>query len=690
MTNTESVKAFLQKSRRPMHFADIAKALGLTHAQARSLKKSLRILVLEGEVVRLQRGQYALPMPVEILTGILDAHEDGFGFVILDKPGERDVFVPARDSMDAMDGDRVSVRITESRRRAGRIVKVISRGLKRISGTLQPSPTGPVVMPRRRSVGPIAISDKSAISIAPGERVLVEITSHQPLSGKLIRELPAPETPAQEIEAIIDEQGLPKRFPHEAKVEAANLKGSALGQRTDLRHLITCTIDGERARDFDDAVSIESAKDGYTLYVHIADVGHYVTWGCALDQEALRRGTSTYFPDRVIPMLPKELSEDLCSLKPNEDRPTITVQMAFTPQGSRKGVKLYESLIHSNARMTYTSVAKVIVEQDPKEREKYAHLTESLDMMSDLAHALRDRRLKRGSLDFDLPEPEVVLDIQGNPEGILKAARNFAHMLIEEFMIAANEAVAQFLFDKGIPSMYRIHEEPDAEKIEQLLEMARVPAKRGRVPKADDISKLLATLKGKPYEEAVNYMVLKSLKQARYSMENYGHFGLASKCYTHFTSPIRRYPDLVVHRILREVLTEKRLSTERIEELKSILPDMAAESSRLERVSEAAERDAVNVFRMWFMMDKVGEQFTGRVSGLSPFSLRIRLDEYFVEGTIPLSTIKGDVYVFDARSATLKGRRTGKTFSIGSPVNVSIDKVNIKDRELLMGLVKAG
>jgi ribonuclease R len=448
------------------------------------------------------------------------------------------------------------------------------------------------------------------------------------------------------------------------------------------------TIDGERAKDFDDAISIKRTDDGYRLWVHIADVGFFVGWDSLIDKEARKRGTSVYFPDRVIPMLPKELSEDLCSLRPKVERMAFTVEMDFDMHGERTDTRFYPSIINSNERMTYTSVKKILVDEDRKERQKYNYLLQDFEMMGELCNILKSRRLKRGSLDFDLPEPEVLLDIQGNPENIIRAERNFAHMIIEEFMIAANEAVAGHLEALNIPSLYRIHEEPDPMKLEGIMKIIsslRI-LKKTKTITPKDFSDLIKQIQGTPEEEIINHMILRSLKQAKYSPINVGHFGLASESYTHFTSPIRRYPDLVVHRILREVLTKKHLGDKRIKDLESLLPDIAFHSSRMERQADEAERAVLSAMRVWFMRDKVGEEFEGKVVSVTPYGLKIRLKDYYVEGFLHVSYMTDDFYQYDEKSLSLHGVHRKKRFTIGKELKVRIDRVDMEEREIVLGI----
>jgi ribonuclease R len=372
--------------------------------------------------------------------------------------------------------------------------------------------------------------------------------------------------------------------------------------------------------------------------------------------------------------------------------------MDFDRTGKMLDSRFYPSLIKSNERMTYTSVRKILVDEDPKERKKYDYLLHEFDLMGELCGLLRQRRIERGSLDFDLPEPEVLLDLQGRPEAILRAERNFAHLIIEEFMIAANEAVAEHLLKLGVPSLYRIHEEPDPDRVEDVMKFAGHYVRMGKKPGPKSYYKVLRAVQGRPEEEAITYMVLRSLKQARYSPENVGHFGLASKCYTHFTSPIRRYPDLVVHRILREVLKRKQLSDKRIKELERVLPEISLNSSRRERTADESERQVTDAMRAWFMKDKVGDEFEARVVGITPYGIRIRLNDYYIDGTVRVSYMTDDYYRYDERTLTLKGRHTERTltlkgrhtkkaFKIGQKLGVRLDRVDLEEREMMFGLV---
>lgn len=700
MVNRETVLSFFrEKTMRPLCFRDVVFLMELNHKEAGTLKRILRTMVRSGDLVLTRKGLYGPAEDMNLASGYFDSHRDGYGFVIMEKPGQRDLFIPARATMGAMNNDRVLARVENWQKREGQIIRILERAYTKIAGKFEVTRTALYVRPKDKSIHfDLSISPKDRGGAKNGEMVIAEIISYPPERkspiGRVVKILGKPEDPKAEVEAIIDEFNLPRRFPRVVHEEAMLLfqrKTEGIGLRTqkrkDLRSLPTVTIDGERAKDFDDAVSITISKHGYTLYVHIADVGFYINWNSAIDIEARSRGTSVYFPDRVLPMLPKELSEDLCSLKPKIDRLAFTVEMDFDRNGNRLDSKFYPSVIISDERMTYTSVKKILIDNDKHEREKYDYLLHDFELMGELCSILRNRRLERGSLDFDLPEPEVLLDLKGRPEAILSAERNYAHMIIEEFMIAANEAVAEYLESLGIPTLYRIHEEPDPSKFEDIGKVIKSFCKIKHPLKAKDFPEILKGIKGKPEEEIINYIILRSLKQARYSHINVGHFGLASKCYAHFTSPIRRYPDLIVHRILREVLNKKQLSEKRIQELNKALPDIAFHSSRMERFADKAEMKVVDAMRVWFMKDKVGDEFNAKVVTITPYGLKVRLKDFFVEGSLHVSYMTDDYYQFNEHLMKLVGRHTKRSFTIGKELKVRIDRVDMEEREIILDIV---
>jgi ribonuclease R len=718
MVTKKLIAEFLkEKVTRPLSFREIVYSLNLSPSERRSLKRILREMLRNGDIVKTRKNLYGPASEMSLVTGYLELHKEGYGFVISEKPGEKDIFIPARATLGAMDNDRVVARIENPAKRDGRIIRILERSHTRVVGMFEASRTGLYVRPKNKSAPfDFSIAPKDRGKAGNGDNVIAEIVSYptdarQP-TARIIKILKKPGHPKEEIEGIIEEFNLQRKFPHTILEEAGDLyseipagpplapfyptrrgeaKGSGEGvhmKRKDLRHLPTVTIDGERAKDFDDAVSVQKEDNRYRLWVHIADVGHFVGWNTAIDLEARKRGTSVYFPDRVIPMLPKELSEDLCSLKPKVERLAFTVELEFDKNGKRLVSSLYPSIIVSNERMTYTSVTKILIDEDPREREKYNDLLHNFEIMAELCNILKEKRIRRGSLDFDLPEPEVLLDMQGKPEAIVKAERNFAHMIIEEFMIAANETVAEYLESHEVPGLYRIHEEPEAVKIQEMIKVINALdiMKRRRTIKARNLSDLIKQVRDLPQGEFINLIILRSMKQARYSVLNVGHFGLASKCYTHFTSPIRRYPDLVIHRIIREVLSKKYPDSKRIQELQEILPEIAFHSSRMERQSDDAERAVLNAMRVWFMKDKTGEELEGTVVSVTPHGLKILLKDYYVEGFLHISYMTDDFYRYNEKNMSLYGIHGKRRFSLGKELTVRIDRVDLEEREIILGI----
>lgn len=694
--NSEKILEFIKHSGRPVNFKEISDALYLKSSERKKLKKILKSLVDEGKVIRNRKGLYLTVTEAKLITGFFEAHKEGYGFVIPDSPKETDIFIPPHATMGAMHGDRVVARIEQRRKREGRIIRILERATKKVVGVIEKS--GPIlyIQPRKRAIHQQILLSPDSPKPKQGDIVLAEIidykTGNAPLVAKILKTFEKPKFPKEDIEILIYEYDLPKKFPPSVITSAKEISNKGISNRNiknrvDLRDLPTVTIDGESAKDFDDAVSIMKTKKGFKLWVHIADVSHYVKWDSSLDIEARQRGTSVYFPDRVIPMLPPELSENICSLLPKTPRLTFTVEMHFDKAGERKESTFYPSIIKTMERMTYTSVKKILIDRDKEEIKRYKPLVPHFENMAELCEILKNKRKQRGSLDFDLPEPEVLLDIKGDPQAIVKAERNIAHFVIEEFMIAANEAVAEFLYSHKIPSLYRIHEEPETNKIQYLTKIIKNLGLLKEDLKPKQFPEFIELIKGTPYEEIVNYLILRSLKQARYSPENVGHFGLASECYTHFTSPIRRYPDLIVHRILKEFLQKGKISKERIKELEKILPDIAIHSSRMERRADSIERDSIQIMRVWFMKDKLGEDFYGRVTMVTPEGLRVRLDDFYIEGFLHLSHMVDDFYQFDEKRYCLVGLKKKRKFTIGTQLKVKVSKVSIEDREILFDLL---
>ncbi len=463
-----------------------------------------------------------------------------------------------------------------------------------------------------------------------------------------------------------------------------------LAGREDLRDLPFVTIDGETAKDFDDAVCLRQERGGVRLWVAIADVGHYVPEGSAIDREAYERGTSVYFPGQAIPMLPERLSNGICSLNPKVDRLVMTAEMLFDQQARRVESRFYPAVIRSRARLTYTEVSDMIVRSDREVIDRYGELYPQLQQMGEFAGRLTAMRRRRGSLDFDLPEAEILLDLRGRPENIVRAERNLAHRLIEEFMLAANEAVAAFLAQRKAPFLYRIHEPPDLEKLQALQQFVahfNYGLELGPVVDPGALQKLLAEVAGRPEERMINQVLLRSMKQARYAPENVGHFGLAADLYCHFTSPIRRYPDLVVHRVLREVLQKEKLSPGRSQQLQQSLPETGDQSSQRERRAMEAEREIITLKKCQFMAERVGEEFAGFVSGVQPFGFFVELEEYFVEGLVHISSLGDDFYHYEEDLHRLVGQFRRRIFQIGQEVRVSVKSVNLERREIDFVLV---
>lgn len=645
------------------------------------------------------KEQYSKPF-----SGNLSVHRDGYGFVTPDEAGE-DVFIPARYLRENLHGDRVEVESQSNKgrggKREGRITKTLERAVKRITGIFFIRRTGGMVRPNEMRFPSCSIPPALFAGARDGEIVVAEIVSYpkagHPPVARVVEVLGPAGSPEVEILSVIRKYELPDGFSPQVMKAARSVpeKPSAedAAARTDLRGITTVTIDGETARDFDDAVSIRKEGENFRLWVSIADVSHYVLPGSLIDKEAYLRGTSVYFPDRCIPMLPEELSNGICSLNPDVDRLTLTAEMLFGKYGELLSSSFYPSIIKSAARLTYTIVSKIVEHDDPELKAEYHWLLADLALMQELALSLSQMRKDRGSIDFDLPEAEILLDAAGATEAIVRAERNQAHKIIESFMLAANEAVACHLSDLDIPILYRIHELPDQNKLAALSELLiplgyDLPSEE-RAVKPSDIQALLARAEGRTEERLINRMLLRSMKQARYAEENLAHFGLAAPCYTHFTSPIRRYPDLVVHRILKWSLQQKAAASDRVRPtglpfpgFPSLLADIAEHTSRRERTAMEAERDIVELKKVQFMEGRVGEEFDGFISGVSAFGFFVELDELFVEGLVHLSTLQKDRYIFNETSQSLLGEVSRVSFKIGDPVRVIVASANSERRQI--------
>ena len=706
----KEIVSMLQEEGEALHFASLIRAFGGRHLK-NELKKLVDDLVRDGEIIRLRGNSYIISGSESpgTVQGVISAHRDGYAFLIPDSGGD-DVFIPSKSLAGALHGDRVSVRAEKSRihrgKLDGRVLSVLARANSRVVGRLELGSRGAIVVPEELRIATFfSVPHKLLSGAEDGQQVVVEVTSWpvggRPPEARVVEVLGWPDDPDVEVQTVIRKFALPCLFEQDVLSEAeavpSQVSNPDLKGRVDLRKILTVTIDGETAKDFDDAVSIRKEGDSFRLWVSIADVSHYVKPGSRLDQEAYLRGTSVYFPDRCIPMLPERLSNGICSLNPDSDRLTMTAEMLFDSNGRMQDSSFYQSVIKSAARLTYTNVKEVIIDGNEKGLGENRKLAPMLLQMKELALILQDMRKKRGSIDFDLPEPEIIIGLTGKTEGIIRSERNLAHQLIEEFMLAANEAVARFVTELEIPFLYRVHEPPDLAKITDFRDFIlpfgfTLEIKGDRIdPQA--LQQLIASAEGKPEERMVNYGLLRCMKQARYAVANPGHFGLASGCYTHFTSPIRRYPDLLVHRLLRLAMDKKegtigKKEQRELDRIAATLSDAAEHTSKRERVAMEAERDIVELKKLQFMQGRIGQEFEGFIAGVTGFGFFVELAEVFVEGLVHISTLVDDLYSFDEKNHSLSGRRTGRLLRMGDRVSVRVVAVNPQARRIEFALEK--
>lgn len=654
-------------------------------------------------------GQRRQKIEGPTLTGTFKLHREGnYGFILPDDPEKKDIFIPARRMGEALDGDRVKVSYWQEsggKRFEGTIEEVLERGKKWWVGELcKINEEFYVEVKTARSPMLFWVDRRELKNAKVGGAVAVEVLSYPvqdlPGKGRVLQILGARGDEKTETDIIILEHQLPTRFPEQVLSEASEIQSQAsfplTDDRRDLRKLPLVTIDGETARDFDDAICVQTEKEGFRLWVAIADVSYFVKPGSTLDQEALARGNSVYFTDKVLPMLPEALSNDLCSLRPHEPRYALVAEILFDKNGQRKENQFYRALISSQARLTYSLVARGMIKGEVEAKDSLGASVDMLKQAFALFQILRKQRLKRGSLDFDLPEPEIILDLEeGGIETIVKAERNEAHMLIEEFMIAANEAVAEALRGTKETTLYRIHAQPEEKKVfdfQTLLHNLHFNAHLPKRPKPMDFAKVLAESHAHPEEALVQHLLLRSLPQAVYSIKNEGHFGLASECYTHFTSPIRRYPDLVIHRLLLQHLikTDEKPTFSSSEKEKKKLANVASHCSRRERIAMEAEWEALDLMTALFMKDFIGEEFKGRIVRVKKFGFFVELEKYFVQGLVlcdDLPKTLKDSFVFDEQHHQLRGRRTRKLFKIGMELTIQVLKVDILERKVYFTLI---
>jgi ribonuclease R len=699
ITPLEIIAHLERQARRPLTVRELLAGLDLKGADRRAGKQLLEELARDGVLARLKGDRYSLPRQVNLVTGTVSAHRDGYGFVV-PPPGQgRDVFIPARFMREVMDGDRVAVRVERHGRGGGpegRVVQVLTRAHSTLVGRFEAGRRVGFVIPvDPRLGGDLLIPPGAEGGARPGQIVVARIDVYpgrnRNAEGTIIEVLGNPGDPEVEVLTIVHQHGLPYRFPAAVLAAADQVPAEVAAEewagRKDLRQLPIVTIDGESARDFDDAVAVQAETgERLRLWVAIADVGHYVAEGSPLDAEACERSTSVYFPDRCIPMLPERLSNGICSLNPGVERLVLTAELLFDQQGNRLESRFYPAVIRSRARLTYHEVRDLLQAETAQPDASHRELLPQLRLMAGLAERLTAMRRRRGSLDFDLPEAEIVLNLQGIPEDIVRAERNLAHRLIEEFMLAANEAVAEFLTRHQAPLLYRIHEPPDPEK---LLAFQQFVAHfnygvtlDGSAGDARRLQQLLAEVEGQPEERMINQMLLRSMQQARYAPDNVGHFGLAADYYCHFTSPIRRYPDLLVHRVLRRSLRPGGLGETERRLLRTSLPALGELTSQRERRAMEAEREIVALKKAQFMADKVSEEFSGFISGVQPFGFFVELKDYFVEGLVHISSLSDDFYHFEEERQRLLGAHRRRIFQVGGEVTVRVARVSLERREI--------
>ncbi|PIE55633.1 MAG: ribonuclease R [Desulfobulbus propionicus] len=687
------IVSLIQTRKHPLDFAEILAELHLPRSARARVKKTLNKLTDIGKVRRKGKIYLAVGDHGRQLRAVLDTSSLGDGFATVDnqRPEEKDIFIAARHLGSAVRGDTVMVEVIGNRRgrREGRVVRIVQRAFTRICGIFTDAGRDGLVLPDHDQLPqPVRIRQKYSKGAVDGHAVLVEITDYgtpeRGPEGKVVELLGPPENAGTQIRMAMLRFALPTGFPQAVQRETDQLCPVTQpdAHRLDLRHLPHVTIDGATARDFDDAICVESTTSGFRLHVSIADVSTYVQPDTAIDREAFHRGTSIYLPDRVIPMLPERLSNDLCSLVPLEDRPAFTVILDFDQQGRRQSSRYVKSLIRSRCRFTYEEVNRILFLHCPKTASTHQDLLPMLKDTGALVELLNQQRRKRGSLGFNLPEARITLDGDHVSE-ITVAERSRAHQLVEECMLAANEAVAETLYNAGIPALFRIHEQPDPAKVEQFTDAAR--AMGLELPRTEMspawFAGILARAQGTDAEYVINNLLLRTMQQARYTPENHGHFGLAAPYYLHFTSPIRRYPDLVAHRALQCLLLQGE-QAEKTEGQGNSLASSGVYLSERERHAVNVERDIRARLSTVYMLSRLGEQFTAIVSGVNSFGVFIELTDHFISGAIPLTTMTDDDYLVDKRGHRLIGERTHRVVQLGQTLDVVLEHVDLANRRL--------
>jgi len=706
----ELLQRIRDKVHHPATARELAQVLRIPREERTSFKRQLKSLATEGVLLQIRGNRFGLAEKMDLVVGRLQTNPGGFGFVVPEhvhvaqRDGRRDVFIAAGNLLEAMHGDRVVARVERQTPRGpeGRIIRILQRSNETVVGRFEVDAAGLgyVVPFDRRVLTDIHVPTGQGSSAEPGDMVVVEITrwptaTRGPI-GHVVEVMGRIDEPGVDTQIIIRKHNIPDAHTEEAVEEARRL-GTAVRERdirgrTDFRRVTTVTIDGEHARDFDDAITIERLRNGhYWLGVHIADVSHYVREGSALDEEAYERGTSVYFPERAVHMFPAELATGLCSLNPHVDRLVQSCLMEVDRRGTVVRYEIHDGAINSDARMTYTDVNAILTDRDPDTMARYVELVPMFELMRELFDILHARRRRRGSIDFDLPETEVILSELGEIEAIVPSERNVAHRLIEEFMLLANETVAAHLVAHGVPALHRVHEPPDPKKVEDfeafITTLGYSLAAHGHAVRPKHFQKLIDRMRHTPEERPIAALMLRTMQKAKYDAASLGHFGLATEHYTHFTSPIRRYPDLVVHRMLRES-RQGAVGEARREELEEELPEVARHTSEMERRADDAERELLQWKKVRFMADKVGDEYHGYVTGVAPFGLFVELVEHFVEGLVHISSMADDYYRYVEQQHLLRGENTKRVYRLGDKVLVQVVRVDMERRQVDLGLVE--
>lgn len=679
----------------PMKIKELAIILQVSKEDRDELLSILDELILENKIMLTKRGKYAIAEK-KVITGTFSCTTHGFGFVTVEGEDD-DYFISEKDQKDAMHGDEVTIEVTkearQGRRKEAKIISVVNHAVNKVVGTfdkVQGKNFGFVIPDNKRFSADIFIPVERSMGAVNGHKVVCEITDYgshtKSPEGKIIEILGHINDPGVDILSVIKDFDLPMEFPEKVMNRLKNVPDEVLSadmnMRRDLRDMLLCTIDGADTKDIDDAVSVSFDGENYHLGVHIADVANYVQENSAIDREALKRGTSVYLVDRVIPMLPHKLSNGICSLNEGEDRLALSCLMTINKKGDIIDHEIVESVICSNKKMTYTDVNAIIEDNDEETCKKYAELVPMFMLMKELADILRNKRKKRGSIDFDLPETKIMLDGEGKPIEIKPYERNSATRLIEDFMLAANETVAEHFYYMDIPFVYRVHEKPDVDKIKKLATFISnfgygLKVKDEEVhPK--ELQKLLSNITGTNEEALISRLTLRSMQRAKYATACDGHYGLACQYYCHFTSPIRRYPDLQIHRIIKDSI-HGRLNDEKIEHYNTILAEVAKQSSVRERVADDAERETDKLKKCEFMQERIGECFPGVISGVTNWGLYVEL-ENTCEGLVHISKMAGDYYFFDENTYELIGEGTGKKYCLGDRVDIIVNAVDMNAR----------